>query len=159
MAKKEQSPETSLQKVSHTYDVTNPQSALDFAKVLADFIEQKKLFTLIQGKKFVNVEGWQFAGSQLGILPMIDGIVCQNSPDSKEIKYQCSCRLIRQSDGALMGIGTAICSNRENAKKNFDEYAILSMAQTRAIGKAYRNLISWLMKDRKSTRLNSSHRT
>ena len=31
-------------------------------------------------------------------------------------------------------------------KRSFDEYAICSMAQTRAVGKAYRLLIGWLMK-------------
>jgi hypothetical protein len=40
----------------------------------------------------------------------------------------------------------AICSNKEGNKRQWDEYAILSMAQTRATGKAFRNLISWLMK-------------
>src|SRR6185369_14512327 len=31
-------------------------------------------------------------------------------------------------------------------KRRFDEYAIASMAQTRAIGKGFRNLLGWLMK-------------
>jgi hypothetical protein len=31
-------------------------------------------------------------------------------------------------------------------KKSFDEYAILSMAQTRCLGKAYRNLFGWVMR-------------
>jgi hypothetical protein len=42
--------------------------------------------------------------------------------------------------------GVAICSNKEANKRQWDEYAILSMAQTRATGKAFRNLLSWLMK-------------
>ena len=45
-----------------------------------------------------------------------------------------------------MAVGIALCSNKEKTKRYFDEYAILSMAQTRAIGKAYRNLLAWLMK-------------
>jgi hypothetical protein len=40
----------------------------------------------------------------------------------------------------------AICSNKEMSKKGFDEYAIASMAQTRAIGKAYRNKMAFIMK-------------
>jgi hypothetical protein len=44
-----------------------------------------------------------------------------------------------------MGRGIAICSNKEAIKRNFEEYAIASMAQTRAEGKAYRMLLSWLI--------------
>jgi hypothetical protein len=45
-----------------------------------------------------------------------------------------------------VSVGIAICSNKEGSKKFFDEYAILSMAQTRAVGKAFRNQLAWLMK-------------
>ena len=52
----------------------------------------------------------------------------------------------RLKDGKVVARGFALCSNKEAIKKSFDEYAVLSMAQTRAIGKAYRNLIGWVMK-------------
>ena len=45
-----------------------------------------------------------------------------------------------------MSKGVAICSNKEANKRQWDEYAICSMAQTRATGKAFRNLLSWIMK-------------
>ena len=38
------------------------------------------------------------------------------------------------------------CSNEEQKKHTFDEYAIESMAQTRAEGKAWRMLLAWMMK-------------
>jgi hypothetical protein len=56
------------------------------------------------------------------------------------------CEVRNINTGQLVATGVAICSNFEHSKKRFDEYAILSMAQTRAIGKAYRNLLAWLMK-------------
>ena len=40
----------------------------------------------------------------------------------------------------------AICTNKEHGKTNFDEYAVASMAQTRAVGKAFRMKIGWLLK-------------
>ena len=40
----------------------------------------------------------------------------------------------------------AICTNKEPGKTNFDEYAVASMAQTRAVGKAFRLKIGWLLK-------------
>ena len=48
--------------------------------------------------------------------------------------------------GLPVSVGHALCSNKERSKRSFDEYAILSMAQTRAEGKAYRLLLGWLMK-------------
>ena len=47
-----------------------------------------------------------------------------------------------------MSNGFAVCSSEEFAKKKagFEEYAVLSMAQTRAISKGYRNIIGWVIK-------------
>ena len=45
-----------------------------------------------------------------------------------------------------MGAGFGICSNREQGKKYYQEFAIASMAQTRAIGKAYRNILAWIIR-------------
>lgn len=61
------------------------------------------------------------------------------------IAYQCRARIVRMSDGVEVGQGFAICGNEEDAKSNFDQYAIFSMAQTRAISKAYRNVIGFVM--------------
>jgi hypothetical protein len=67
-------------------------------------------------------------------------------PGQVEIKYMAKCEVRNITSGQLVATGVALCSNFERSKKGFDEYAILSMAQTRAIGKAYRNLLAWLMK-------------
>lgn len=59
--------------------------------------------------------------------------------------YSCQCNIIRLTDGAVVSSGTGICSNMEIKKLDFDQYAVASMAQTRAIGKAYRNIIGYVM--------------
>lgn len=127
------------------YDLAEPGSIIELAGVLGKFITERKLSTNIQGKQYVNVEGWQFAGLQLGMVPIVKELLCLAS-DNLEIKYRCTVELKRLSNNEVIGTGIAICSNKEYSKKKFDEYAILSMAQTRAIGKAYRNLLAWLMK-------------
>ena len=43
-------------------------------------------------------------------------------------------------------MGFAICTNKEKRQTAFDEYAVASMAQTRAVGKAYRIYLGWIMK-------------
>ncbi len=59
--------------------------------------------------------------------------------------YRCDCDLKNMATGEIVGTGTALCTNIESKKTGFDEYAVLSMAQTRAIGKAARNLIGFVM--------------
>jgi hypothetical protein len=61
-------------------------------------------------------------------------------------KWLAQADIILKKDGSVVSSGFAICSQAENKKSGFDEYAILSMAQTRAIGKAFRNMIGWVMK-------------
>jgi len=70
----------------------------------------------------------------------------QDLSNETAIKYMATCEVRNITTGQLVATGIALCSNAEKTKRYFDEYAILSMAQTRAIGKAYRNLLAWLMK-------------
>jgi hypothetical protein len=98
----------------------------------------------IQGKEFVNVEGWQYAGSRLGILPVVEELT--NLSDEHEIKYKAQVKLLNLRTEQVVGSGFAICSNKENGKKYYQEFAIASMAQTRAIGKAYRNILAWIIR-------------
>ena len=127
-----------------TYDIVNKDSMLSLSNELAKLIKDKKLSTNIKGKDFVNVEGWQFAGAALGLMPIITET--KDLSNEKIIKYTATCEIRNISSGNVVAVGVALCTNAEPTKKYFDEYAILSMAQTRAIGKAYRNLLAWLMK-------------
>ena len=129
--------------ITKNFEITSPMKAITLAETVEKLITEKKLFSLIQGKKFVNVEGWQFAGLAFGLIPIMHEPT--NLSNENEVKYSASVELINK-DGVKMGYGYAVCSNKERLKERFDEYAICSMAQTRAIGKAYRNCIAWLMK-------------
>jgi hypothetical protein len=117
---------------------------LKLSTELSQLIKEKGLSSNIQGKQFVNVEGWQFAGASLGLMPIITST--QDLSNETAIKYMATCEVRNITTGQLVATGIALCSNAEKTKRYFDEYAILSMAQTRAIGKAYRNLLAWLMK-------------
>lgn len=120
-----------------------PTSILDFANDLKDLIVQNKLFSNIKGKNYINVEGWQIAGAFLGIYPIVDTV--ENLSDGTHYKYRAEVNLY-DKDGTKVGSGMAICSNKEAGKRGFDEYAVASMAQTRAVGKAFRMKIGWLLK-------------
>lgn len=121
--------------------------SLNRAKKLGDeltkFLKDNELIVDIAGKKYVPVEGWQFTGMQLGLTEVV--ISCDPVPTEGEIKYKAVVEVINQN-GTVISRGFAWCSNKESKKKSFEEYAIASMAQTRAIGKAYRNILSWVLK-------------
>lgn len=129
--------------------VTTTQSAMTIndLKVVADslkkFVVEQKLYTNIQGKNYAHVEAWQFAGASLGVLPIITKL--ESLPDVEYIRYCAEVKLIDRNQN-IVGYGVAICSNSERGREKQDEYVIASMAQTRAIGKAYRNGFGWLMK-------------
>lgn len=114
------------------------------ANQLKDFIVKAGLYSNIKGRNYVNVEGWEFAGVITNLVPMITKV--KNISTDKEIKYRAEAELINTKTKSVDGFGVAICSNKERSKVSFDEYAIASMAQTRAIGKAFRNKLAFLMK-------------
>jgi len=125
-------------------ELTKPNEALQVASTLQTFVTERKLTANIQGKNYPLVEAWQFAGSQLGLIPVVKEV--KNLSTDTELKYEAMVEVIRLTDSVVLSRGYAVCSNKENSKRRFDEYAIASMAQTRAVGKAYRNILAWLMK-------------
>ncbi len=127
-----------------SYDLSHSDETLHLATDLAKFIKENNLTTNVQGKEYVNVEGWQYAGSRLGIVPVVEHVI--NVSNDQEIKYQAKVILFDLKSGQTVGAGFAVCSNKEQGKKFYQEFAIMSMAQTRAIGKAYRNILAWIIR-------------
>ena len=123
--------------------MANPQDVISFASELKKLIIENRLFTNIKGKNYVNVEGWQIAGAFTGLYPVVESV--ENISEPPMVKYRAEVSL-RDKEGNKVGYGVAICSNREAGKTGFDEYAVASMAQTRAVGKAFRLKIGWLLK-------------
>lgn len=128
--------------ITKTYDLAKPAEVVTMANVLKEYVVKQQLYTNIKGKNYAHVDGWQFAGFLSGMNAIVEDI--KDLSNDKEIKWSAFVRLYHGDK--VIGTGYALCSNREAIKKSFDEYAILSMAQTRAIGKAYRNKIGWIMK-------------
>lgn len=126
------------------FSLDNPSSLEQLATKLGEHIKKNNLCKQIGDKIYVNVEGWQYAGGHLGIVPIITET--KDLSKDKVYKYWAKCELRNVHNGMVVGQGEAICTNLEARKVKFDEYAVFSMAQTRAIGKAFRSLLGWLMK-------------
>lgn len=138
--------EVQISNVPAGFNIDKPEQAINLAKALQKYAKESGLIVDIKGKNYAMVEAWQFAGSQLGLYPIVQSVERQKDEKNDEIKYRADVDLFKMSDDKLIGRGSAICSNLEAKKRNFDEFAIMSMAQTRAVGKAYRLLIGWFMK-------------
>ncbi|WP_286130695.1 hypothetical protein [Solirubrum puertoriconensis] len=137
-------PARTSKSVAASFNLKRSDETLTLAKDLANFIKENKLSTVVQGKDFVNVEGWQYAGSRLGIVPIVEEVISLST--DTELKYQARVTLYDLNNKATVGAGFAICSNKEQGKKFYQEFAIASMAQTRAVGKAYRNILAWIIR-------------
>lgn len=145
-----------MNEVATQPSLTNLESLKTFSKELKNFIVSQKLYTNISGKNYVEVEGWQFAGGSLGLSAVLK--TCNKLERGEftftdknnievtlqEIAYDAWVEVY--SGDRIVSSGFAMCSNKEVKKRSFDEYAVASMAQTRATGKAYRMLLGWLMK-------------
>lgn len=133
-----------LEPVAASYDLGLPKDVDTVSTQLKKFVDDNNLTTSVQGKEFVNVEGWQFAGSRFAIVPIVEHVI--NVSTDVEIKYQAKVTLYDLKRQCTVGAGFAVCSNKESGKKFYQEFAIMSMAQTRATGKAFRNVLAWVMR-------------
>jgi hypothetical protein len=125
------------------YDLNDVKGLTQLANTLKRHIVDNNLFTPIQGKNYVQVEGWQFAGGLLGLIPRV--VRLEDISREGEKRWLAEVEIVDRND-RVVSKGFAICSQKEMNRLRSDEYVLASMAQTRAIGKAYRNVIGWVMK-------------
>ena len=101
--------------------------------------------------EYVTVEGWEVLGTMLGIVPDTRIVEEMKNDKGRVIGFKARATLYQHpilDDGKIVG-GTvlstaeAYCTKDDFQKKYF---SMASMAQTRALGKAYRMALSWVMK-------------
>lgn len=119
------------------------------SKTLSDVIEQAKLYVPIQGKKYVTVEGWTTLGFMVGVYAVVEETKrTVREPHSgrkkPEIIWEARATA-RRKDGEIIGAAEMLCSSYERNWANRDEYAIKSMAETRAVSKALRMPLGWII--------------
>jgi len=141
----------------------SPQYAFHVANELKKFVVAQQLTVQIQGRPYALVEAWQFTGSQFGLYPIMvdlknestykpvtfEWVDKYNNPKKKDTfhyKYRATVEIRKLSDDKLLSKAEIVCTNEEYGKHEFAEYAVMSMAQTRAEGKAWRMLLGWVMK-------------
>jgi hypothetical protein len=105
---------------------------------LARVIHDKKLYARISGKEHVLVEGWTLLGSMLGLFPYT--VWTRRLEDGWEARVEA-----RTVGGRPIAAAEAECLRAERKWARSDDYAIRSMAQTRAVSKALRQPLGFVM--------------
>lgn len=146
------------------YAILNPEIpmsakvdvATNVANTLAPLVRSQELVVKGLNKKnpeaeYVTVEGWEVLGTFLGIVPVTTIIKEVKSKQDRTVGYVARATLYQNpiiENDEIVG-GTVIARAEAQADKSGfqkDLFAIASMAQTRALGKAYRMGLSWIMK-------------
>ena len=146
------------------YAILNPEIpmsakvgvATNVANVLAPLVRDQGLTVkgLNKGNseaEYVTVEGWEVLGTMLGIVPVTTIIDEIKNDKGRIIGYKARATLYQNpiiENDEIVG-GTVIARAEATADRSGfqkDLFAIASMAQTRALGKAYRMGLSWIMK-------------
>lgn len=117
------------------------EQATRVADALKAVLQRQGMIARISGKEHVQVEGWQTLGSMLGVVPVVVWTRRVTDPNGWEAKVEA-----RTLDGRVVGAGEAQCDRAEKRWKDADEYAIRSMAQTRATSKALAAPLRFIVK-------------
>jgi hypothetical protein len=119
------------------------QQMTQVADTLAAVVHKQNLVKRIGQSDHVLVEGWTFLGSLLGVFP----IVVWTKPvirDEQQVGWEARVEA-RTRAGELVGAAEAECLTDEGTWKGRPDYARRSMAQTRAVSKALRMPLGFVM--------------
>lgn len=111
--------------------------AIGTAEALMPVVRAKGLVVKIQGREHLTVEAWQTLGAMVGVSP-----VCAWT---KKLENGWEARVeARTLDGRVIGAAEAECLTDEARWKSADDFAVRSMAQTRATSKALASVLRFV---------------
>jgi hypothetical protein len=107
------------------------ERATKVADALKDLLRKQGLIQMISGREYIKVEGWTALGSMLGVSPKVAWT--RQVEDGWEARVE-----VVKGDGTVIAAAESQCTRSERTWKTRDDFALRSMAQTRAMGKALR---------------------
>lgn len=120
---------------STLFGTADPQAVVEratkVANALMGVVKKKGLAKRIGPKEYLLAEAWTMVGSMLGAFPRTAWT------RKLENGWEARVEVVTRS-GEIIGAAEAECLNDERNWKSRDDYALRSMAQTRAMGKALR---------------------
>jgi hypothetical protein len=103
------------------------------ATALVGVIRDRKLVVSIRGREHLTAEAWTTLGGMLGVVPVVEWTRPLADGAGWEARVEA-----RTLDGRVVGAAESMCTRSEQTWHDRDEFALRSMAQTRAIGRALR---------------------
>lgn len=111
--------------------------AQETANALMPVVREKNLTVSIQGREHLRVEAWTTLGAMLGVTP-----VCSWT---RKLENGWEARVeARTLDGRVIGAAEAECLTTEKRWSDADDFAVRSMAQTRATSKALASVLRFV---------------
>src|SRR5262245_17124412 len=148
------------QPVGTLFGTSDPQEVVarvtQVATTLKDILKQQKLTQRIGTNDHVKVEGWQTLGSMIGVFPVKETVEeipwPQPMPQSltgafsKGLAFGFKASYRAQTlSGAVVGGAEGICKRTESKWVAREDYALMSMAQTRAMSKALKAPLGFIV--------------
>jgi len=130
------------------YGTNDPLEVLErtaqIATKLREVLRSQGLVATIQTKQgpkeYVLVEGWTTLGSMLGVFP----VIVWTHPKGEDT-WEARCE-VRTLAGALVGAAEAMPSRAEGAPWGRNEFSVRAMAQTRAVSRALRQPLGFIVR-------------
>lgn len=94
----------------------------------------------LQGRQYIQAEGWQALANLSGYSPRIDSVEELEGGDIRAV-----CSLVRLSDGEVIARAEGYVGTDERTWANRARYARRAMAQTRATSRACRSALAFLV--------------
>ena len=120
--------------------------ATETADALSQVLRDRKLTVNIQGRDHVKVEGWTLLGTMLGVFPVVEWT---RPVDGGGWEARVEARTLA---GSVVGAAEAECLRSEkewgptpSKGRPREDYALRSMAQTRAVSKALRGPLGFVV--------------
>lgn len=118
--------------------------ATKVATTLAPVIRERGWARKIGKKEHVEVQGWQTLGSMVGVVGVVTKTL-RITDDKGKAGWEAHCEARLISSGMVVGRSETQCSRSEDKWDESDDYAIKSMAQTRAVSRALQSPLRWIV--------------
>ena len=119
-------------------------TAREYAAVLGDVLRERNLVRRIGESEHVLIEGWTFLAGMTGAYAVVEYSRPLVDADLRITGYEARATA-HSPDGTIRGAADGMCTRNEYAWKNRDDYALRSMAQTRAVSQALRRALGFIV--------------
>jgi len=112
------------------------------ATALYRVVEQQHLYMDISGKKYLQLEAWQLLGKFCNVHGVVESVSPVEYFGSKGFEARAA---VKDNAGTVLAVAEAVCMDDETNWEGKPLYQLKSMAQTRALSKAYRSCLSFIV--------------